>query len=99
MPHARPLESLHCRERGDADGGIGELHADAVRVVAASSRQTEERTLSARRGRSTMKHHQPRDAKTFNKRIGGALAVLALAVAGASFHTLIQSAQAQDGAA
>jgi mono/diheme cytochrome c family protein len=46
-----------------------------------------------------MKNHQARDAKTFNKRIGGALAVLALAVAGASFHTLIQSAQAQNGAA
>ncbi|MDN7184175.1 cytochrome c [Caballeronia sp. SEWSISQ10-4 2] len=46
-----------------------------------------------------MKNHKPRDAKTFNKRIGGAFAVLALAVAGVSFHTLIQSAQAQNGAA
>jgi mono/diheme cytochrome c family protein len=48
-----------------------------------------------------MKNHQPRDAKTFNKRLAGArsFAVLALAVAGVSFHTLIQSAQAQNGAA
>jgi len=46
-----------------------------------------------------MKNHEPRDAKTFNKRPGGALAVLALAIAGVSFHTLIQSAQAQNGAA
>jgi mono/diheme cytochrome c family protein len=45
-----------------------------------------------------MKNPKPRDAKRFSKpdkRLGGALAVLALAIAGVSFHTLIQSAHAQ----
>ena len=45
-----------------------------------------------------MKNHKPRDAKLFNKRLGGAFAVLALAIAGASFHMLIQPAQAQTAA-
>jgi mono/diheme cytochrome c family protein len=45
-----------------------------------------------------MKNHQPRDANLFKKRLGGALAVLALAVAGVSFHALIQPAQAQTAA-
>jgi len=48
-----------------------------------------------------MKNPKPRDANSFsklnklNKRLGGALAVLALAIPGVSFHTLIQSAHAQ----
>jgi mono/diheme cytochrome c family protein len=48
-----------------------------------------------------MKNTKPRDARaftltfTFNKCLGGALAVLALATGGVSFHTLIQPAQAR----
>ena len=47
-----------------------------------------------------MKNPKPRDAKTHphKKRLGGALAVLALAITGMSFHTLIQSAHAQTAA-
>jgi mono/diheme cytochrome c family protein len=48
-----------------------------------------------------MKNPKPRAAKTFiklDKRLGGALAVLALAITGVSFHTLIESAQAQTAA-
>ena len=51
-----------------------------------------------------MKNPKPRDAKRFikpdklNKRLAGAFAMLALAITGVSFHTLIQSAQAQTAA-
>ncbi|CAN7632497.1 cytochrome c [Caballeronia sp. LjRoot29] len=45
-----------------------------------------------------MKNPKPRDAKIFNKRLGGTLAALALAIMGMSFHTLIQSAHAQTAA-
>lgn len=46
-----------------------------------------------------MKNPKPRDAKTSHKkRLGGALAVLALAITGTSFHTLIRSAHAQTAA-
>jgi mono/diheme cytochrome c family protein len=51
-----------------------------------------------------MKNPKPHDAKTLkklsklNKRLGGALAVLALAMTGVSFHSLVQSAQAQTAA-
>jgi mono/diheme cytochrome c family protein len=52
-----------------------------------------------------MKNPKPRDAKTctktsdkLNKRLGGALAALALAITGVSCHALIQSAHAQTAA-
>jgi mono/diheme cytochrome c family protein len=45
-----------------------------------------------------MKNPKPRAAKIFNRRLGGALAALALAITGVNFHTLIQSAQAQTAA-